>query len=394
MKPEEGEPGSVPMIRPPRLHLGREGTASRLELFFDLAYVLVIMQLAIAFVDDLSWAGLAQLTGLFIAIWCPLVGFTLYANRFDTDDLIFRLAKLLATGAIAGCAASAADAVGSKAVPFALCYLASRLIIFGLYLRAWRHVPDARPTINVYLIMIGFSSVLWAISIATPAPTRYLLWGIAVAVDAVGPALATSAETSSRCTSSTSQSALPCWSFWSSAKRSGAGSGGYTSRVGPLRGVAVAAVGFVLAAAMWWIYFDIGARGSADELEEAEEESGPDEEAVDERHDLFAYGHLPTTFGVVLAGVGIEELVLHPDKPLPSAYGWLLAGGIGLFLAGVAMILGGTQRNWRAVWPWPLAALPLVPLIALLPTRALLPTMGYAVLLVALAITGTLRSRR
>ena len=131
MKPEEGEPGSVPMIRPPRLHLGREGTASRLELFFDLAYVLVIMQLAIAFVDDLSWAGLAQLTGLFVAIWFSWVAFTLYANRFDTDDLIFRLAKLLATGAIAGCAASAADAVGSKAVPFALCYLASRLIVFA-----------------------------------------------------------------------------------------------------------------------------------------------------------------------------------------------------------------------------------------------------------------------
>jgi low temperature requirement protein LtrA len=53
MKPEEGEPGSVPMIRPPRLHLGREGAASRLELFFDLAYVLVIMQLAVAFVEEL-----------------------------------------------------------------------------------------------------------------------------------------------------------------------------------------------------------------------------------------------------------------------------------------------------------------------------------------------------
>ena len=111
----EGEPGSVPMIRPPRLHLRREGTASRLELFFDLAYVLVIMQLAISFVDDLSWRGLAKLIGLFVAIWLSWVGFTLYANRFDTDDLIFRLAKLLATGAIAGCAASAADAVGSKA---------------------------------------------------------------------------------------------------------------------------------------------------------------------------------------------------------------------------------------------------------------------------------------
>ena len=32
------------------------------------------------------------------------------------------------------------------------------------------------------------------------------------------------------------------------------------------------------------------------------------------------------------------------------------------------MILGGTQRSWRAVWPWPLAAVPLVPVVALVPT--------------------------
>ena len=188
----EGEPGSVPMIRPPRLHLGREGTASRLELFFDLAYVLVIMQLAIAFVDDLSWLGLAKLAGLFVAIWFSWVGFTLYANRFDTDDLIFRLAKLLATGAIAGCAASAADAVGSTAIPFAI-------VLPGQPADPVRRstsgpggtLPDARPTINVYLAVIGLSSVVWAISIATPGDVRYLLWGVAVAIDAFGPALAT-----------------------------------------------------------------------------------------------------------------------------------------------------------------------------------------------------------
>jgi low temperature requirement protein LtrA len=158
--------------------------------------------------------------------------------------------------------------------------------------------------------------------------------------------------------------------------------------------VAVAAAGFAVAGALWWIYFDIGARGSADELQEAEEDSAPEKEAVDERHDLFVYGHLPMTFGVVLAGVGIEELVLHPGEPVPSAYGWLLATGLGLFLGGVAMILGGTQRSWRAVWPWPVAAVPLVLAIALAPTIALLLTGGYAVSLIALAIGGTRRSRR
>ena len=44
-------------IRPPRLATGEEREASRLELFYDLAYVLVVAELAAAFLKDLSWPG-------------------------------------------------------------------------------------------------------------------------------------------------------------------------------------------------------------------------------------------------------------------------------------------------------------------------------------------------
>ena len=108
-----------PLIRPPRLHTGRPGDASRLELFFDLAFVVVVLELAAAFVHDLSWHGLGVFVGLFIAVWVSWVGFTLYANRFDTDDVVFRVGKLLATLSVAGCAASASDATGKYAVAFA-----------------------------------------------------------------------------------------------------------------------------------------------------------------------------------------------------------------------------------------------------------------------------------
>ena len=117
------------------------------------------------------------MVGLFLAIWFSWMGFTLYANRFDTDDLVFRLAKLGATAAIAGCAASASDAAGKYAVPFAASYLLGRLILLGLYGRAWRHVPDARPTINVYLVCVGVSTLLWAVSIAVPGPGALLALG-------------------------------------------------------------------------------------------------------------------------------------------------------------------------------------------------------------------------
>ena len=42
-------PNTRPQIRPPTLRTGESATASRLELFFDLAYVLVVLELADAF---------------------------------------------------------------------------------------------------------------------------------------------------------------------------------------------------------------------------------------------------------------------------------------------------------------------------------------------------------
>ena len=93
-----------PLIKPPALRTGEPASASRLELFFDLAYVLVVLDLATTFLGDLSWHGLGTFAALYVALWFSWLGFTLYVNRFDTDEVIFRIAKLAATLAIAGCA--------------------------------------------------------------------------------------------------------------------------------------------------------------------------------------------------------------------------------------------------------------------------------------------------
>jgi low temperature requirement protein LtrA len=389
-------PEPEPLVRPPHLNLARQGSASRLELFFDLAYVLVVMELAAAFVDDLTWHGLLVLTGLFVAVWFSWVGFTLYANRFDTDDVVFRLAKLVATLAVAGCAASAADAIGKDAVPFAASFLLGRLVLLGLYLRAWRHVEEARPTVRVYLTCVGAACALWAVSLAVPGDLRYALWAVAVLVDGIGPVVATFREDK-----------LPLHIEHLPERFAllvilvlGEAVGGVVRGVhdaawsGPA--VLVGIAGFVVAGALWWIYFDVGGSRSAGELEHvAESEPAEDEgEAVDERHDLFVYGHLPIALGVVLVGIGVEELALHPDAALPSPYGWLLATGVAVFLSGVALILGGTFRTWRSVWPWPLAAVPAALGAAMIPHHSgLLLTAGFALGLVLLAAQGTLRSR-
>lgn len=396
-----------PLVRPPRLHTGEDRSASRLELFFDLAYVLVVMELASAFVADLTVHGALVLTSLFVTIWFSWVGFTLYANRFDTDDVVFRIAKLAATAAIAGCAASASGAVGKLAVPFAASYLAGRVILLLLYVRAWRHVPDGRPTIRVYLFTITGSAALWAISLAVPGDLRYLLWLAAVLLDAAGPVLATLRQDRLPLHIEHLPERFGLLVILVLGEAVGGAARGVHDADWAGSSVAVGVAGFGVAAAMWWIYFDVAANSSSRQLEEAEvaeeaTEGGPGDHdaetesaATDARHDLFVYGHLPLAFGVVLVGVGLEELALHPSDPMPWTGGWVLAIGLAVFLLGVAMLTGGTTQTWRSIWPWPLAGVPVLLAAPLIPWPGGLGlTLAYAGLLVALAARGTLQTRR
>ncbi|MFG1645841.1 low temperature requirement protein A [Amycolatopsis sp. NPDC049252] len=382
-----------PMVRPPALRTGQEASASNLELFFDLAYVLVVNELAVAFLKHLTWSGLGTFVALFVAVWMSWVGFTLYANRFDTDDVLFRIGKLAATLSIAGCAASAAAATSSFSTAFAVCFLAGRVILLVLHARAWRHVPDARSTIGVYLATLGLSSVLWAVSLAAGGPARFWLWGAAVAVDAVGPVVATWRDNHLPLHLEHLPERFGLFVILVLGEAVGGAAIGVRDAGWSPAAVAVGLAGFVIAAAMWWIYFDTAAAVGAAALRRRDDETR-DGAPADERHDLFVYGHLPLALGIVLAGVGVEELVLHPEAALPSAAGWILAAGVVLFLVGSALVLGGSSHSWRAIWPWPIAAVPVVPALAAPGHHhALLLVAGLALLCLALAARGTVVRR-
>ena len=385
-------PNTRPQIRPPTLRTGESATASRLELFFDLAYVLVVLELADAFYGDLSWGGFAVFVALYVAMWFSWVGFTLYANRFDTDDVVFRIAKLAATATVAGCAASASAATGEFSTPFALCFLAGRVILLLLLLRAWRHVPEARPTILVYLGSTAASTALWAVSPAFDGAVRYGLWAAAVAMDALGPVLATRREDRAPLHMEHLPERFGLLIILVLGEAvGGAATGVHDAKwIGPA--VAVGIAGFVIAAALWWNYFDVTASHSEEELQKSDEDDSAEGAVADERHDLFVYGHLPLSVGIVMAGVGIEDLVAHPFDALPSDGGWTVAAGLALYLLGTALILGGTHRTWRGVWPWPTAAIPIVVAAAAIPHHsALLLVGGLAVVTVALTVYGVLR---
>ncbi len=421
-----------PLSKPPELSTGETRSASRLELFFDLAYVLCIAELASSLLTDLDRHGVVKFVALFTVVWLSWSQYTLHNNRFDTDDLILRFSKLGAMLAILGAAASMSAATGDKIVPFTCSYALGRVILAGLYYRAWWHVSTARGTTGVYLVAMSAVAGLWLASLAFPTPLKFVLWGVAVVIDVAAPIVA--GRRPGRAPLHLEH--LPDRYGLLVLLVLGEVIASIATGVHDVKwsavSVIIAVAGFLVAAALWWAYFDVGGTVSAHAIQRADDEEtgkaapgaddegeeagypdlglddrrgdgdrggGPedvtDREPVDERHDLFIYGHLPLTAGILALAVGIEELVLHPDRPLPSSASLLVTGGLIGFLLGVAMLLRGGEQKSRLSIAWP-GTTALVALVwAFVGAQsALVFSAGAAAIAIAAAAAGAVISRR
>lgn len=387
---DSGGDQRTPLIAPPRLRTEDDRAATRLELFFDLAYVLVIHQLALALKDDLGWHGVGVFAGLFAVTWWSWVTTTLYANRFDTNDVLYRVLKLAATFAVAVMAASASAAVGGDGtVAFAVGYIATRVILAGLYLRAWRHISEVRVTINLYFAATVVSALIWTVSLLTPSPITYWLWALGIAIEAMAPFAATRWGPDVPLHLEHLPERFGLFVILVLGESISAIVLGMHETHWAWSSLSVAALGFTIAAAVWWMYFDIGGAEAKTLLQD-------DESAVGSgRADGYIYGHLPLTLGAALLGVGIEQYVLHPVGELTATGRWVLCGGLALFISGVCCIVGWSSSNWKTIFPWPALAIPAVIIVGFVDNA--LPFASAIVLAVGAivaVVTGTVRRRR
>ena len=399
------DPGAIPLVRPPTLRHDKTRGATRLELFFDLAYVLAVAALATNLVVDVDWGAVGEFAFLLVLIWLSWVQFTLYNNRFDTDDIVLRLAKFGAMAAVLGCAASVYEATASLSAVFATSYLVGRLVLLLLYARAWRHVEEARSTIGVYLVGSSAVIALWALSLVTPPPVRLVLWGVGAVVDIVTPIVATHRSAAAPLHLEHLPERFGLLVILVLGEVAAAVVAGLHDTNWDVTSSLVAGTAFLVAVAAWWAYFDVSEEVSANALRDAQEDaeqeeadSGADDDEVakvDQRHDLFVYGHLPVTAGLLAAGVGLEELIIHPHDVLPSAGSWLVVGGLATFLAGTALVLGGTEPRVGRALRWPGVAVPVMLGLGFVgPRDPLLFGLATAVLLAIVVAVGTVLSRR
>jgi low temperature requirement protein LtrA len=273
-------------------------------------------------------------------------------------------------------------------VPFAASYLALRILLVLLYLRAYRHVPEARPNIRVYLAATGGGAALWAISLAVAGPARYVLWTLGVLVDVAGPIVATRVTRDVPLHIEHLPERFGLFVILVLGESIAAVATGLHETHWAVDSLLVAALGFTVAAALWWSYFDLGGAAAKERLVTL------GSERASSVYDYYIFAHLPITVGLAAAGVGIEQFVVHPVGELSAGAEWMLFGGVATYLVGTVLLLAGTSGRVRAAWPWPGLAVPAVLLLAVTPLiPPVLATAAVTGVVVATVVAGIRQQR-
>ncbi|HYY03248.1 MAG TPA: low temperature requirement protein A [Gaiellaceae bacterium] len=329
--------GFARLLEPPRLRTRGRGIdeqrrATWLELFFDLVFVAAVGQLANTLSREPTTARFFEFLAVFAPVWWCWMGFTFYANRFDTDDLLYRVLMLCAMFGVAVLATTIPSVFRGATKGFPLAYVAVRVVLVTLYARASRHVPEARTLATSFLGAFGFAVLIWTASIAADPPLAYVLWGVALSVELVAP--------------------IPAWRLLRDApidrrhlpERFGLltlivlGESVLAVVLGVSKvswdagSAAAAATGFLVAAAIWWIYFDfldegaLTARGIFGGL-------------------TYTYMNYFVVVGLAALGAGVKLAVLAAggDHRYDDT-SWVLSAGLALamFGLGVIQLVAGT----------------------------------------------------
>lgn len=304
-----------------------EREESWLELFYDLVYVAMIIQLGNVLSDEVSVAGAVVFVGLFVPIWWTWTVYTFFMNRFVVDDVTQRVLTFVQVFAIVGVGISVGGASGALASQFASAYAAVRLVQVAQYVRTGRHVPEANALIRRYTVGFSVVGVCWLLSVFVPPPAKYGLWILGMGVDFYVGLSAGSRRLQRRIPPDPEHLSGRYGAFTIIVLGEGFikvidESAGEVLLVTTL---VYGAIGLVIVASVWWLYFDDVAGSLVRDLSFGSY--------------VWVYAHLPLTAAVVAFGVGIQKVVvLAPGEALDPQYRWLLCVAVGTYLVSIAAI--------------------------------------------------------
>ncbi|MFI2301136.1 low temperature requirement protein A [Actinacidiphila glaucinigra] len=152
-------------------------TATALELFFDLCFVVAVAQTSAAFEEELAAGhvagGVLGYALVFFAIWWAWMNFTWFASAYDTDDIPYRLLTVVQIGgALVMSAGTAAALQDGDYTVITWGYVVMRLAMVSQWLRAAGSDPERRRSCLRYAAGILVVQTGWLAHLVVPGDLR------------------------------------------------------------------------------------------------------------------------------------------------------------------------------------------------------------------------------
>lgn len=369
---------AIPLRRPMLSRNPHEShrTASPLELFFDLVFVVAIASAAAQWHHGIAEGHLGELRGYlmaFFAIWWAWMNYTWFGSAYDTDDVVYRLLTfVIMTGSLmlaAGVPDLFADGQSVLAVAG---YAVMRLGMVAFWLRAAAGDPTGRPAALRYAGGIAAVQVFWIARLVLDGPVVLTAtFALGIVLELLVPVYA---ERGHR-TPFHPHHITERYSLFTiivlgevilatvQAVQGALDSGVTTELLGVIGGA------LLIVYSLWWVYF------KHDHLELFR---GP------LRHNLAAgYGHFLVFASVAATGAGLAasvDVATHEAHASARLVGLVLAAAIALYLLVVGTfhaLAGGGPRSMLGSVGSSLAVL-LVALVG--------PSIGVTVLAIGLVL--------
>jgi low temperature requirement protein LtrA len=304
----------------------REGErVTPLELFFDLVFVVALTQCTTLMAHTPTWVGLLKGLLVLAILWWSWVGYAWLTSVIDPEEGAVRLAMFAAMAALLVAALCVPGAFGSEALLFACAYGVVRVAHIFLFGIASREDPGLRRSVLGLGMSTALGIGLLVVGALIEGRAQAVLWGVALTLDMLGPFLFGSEG----------------WKLVPGhfAERHGLiviialGESVVALGVGAKASidagfVAAAVLGIVVAAALWWAYFDVTALVAERRLSRTREGRERNELA----RDAYSYLHLPMVAGIALFAVGLKRTLGRVEDPLTIVPAAALLGGAAVYL--------------------------------------------------------------
>lgn len=335
-------------------------SASTLELFFDLVFVVAVATASVNLHHKLSEGhvgdGILHYLMVFFAIWWAWMNFTWFASAFDNDDWLYRVLTVVQMGGVLVLAAGVEDTfVDGDLVLVTAGYAVMRVAMIAQWLRASRDA-ELRTTARAYAGGIGLVQVLWIGRLLLPEE-----WGLvtfvllAVAEMAVPYVAERIGETPWHPHHLTERYGLFTLILLGESLLASANAiidafheDAYTDELVPLGVLAL-----VVASALWWIYF-----------------WAPHHHVITRSNFLWGYGHyfVFAAAGAISAGFEVQiDHLTHHSVLGEVAASFTLTVPVAIFLVGVWLLAMRRHANLWVNLTMPTAAAlvlldPLIPI--------------------------------